>query len=130
MIKVAVTTPRGLIYAGDATSLVVRGDTGEVGILTDRIPLMMKATEGYVKITAQTVRYVAVQNAVVDFKDNRLTVIAEYASVDDSAEKAFANIKNEINALLLSNKKKNIDFIVAEKELYQNIKKIKAAHLD
>ena len=88
MIKVIVATPRGELYNKDVESIVISGDTGQLGVLANRIPLLTKITKGFVKVNENEVKYVGIVNGVVDFKDNVATVIAQHAAIGSSEEEA------------------------------------------
>ena len=111
MIKIIVATPKGELLNKDVDSIVASGDTGQVGILTNRLPLLMKITKGFVKVNSNETQYVGIVNGVIDFQDNIATVIAQTAAIGTSEEDAFRII--EENDLLI-----------------KNIKEMKAAHLD
>lgn len=130
MIKIQIATPKGELVNKEVDSIVVSGDTGQLGILTNRIPVITKITKGYIKINESQESYVAIINGVLDFKDNVATVIAQTAAVGETAEEAFEEIERNFEEIKRSNKQKTIDFVEAEKELVKNIKEIKAAHLD
>ena len=72
MIKIIVATPKGELINKEVDSIVASGDTGQVGILTNRLPLLMKITRGFVKVNDNEVQYVGIVNGVIDFKDNIL----------------------------------------------------------
>ena len=124
MIKVIVATPKGELYNKDVESIVISGDTGQLGVLANRIPLLTKITKGFVKVNENEVKYVGIINGVVDFKDNIATVIGS------SEEEAHQMIIDNLDQINKSNKQKNVDFVEAEKELIKNIKEMKAAHID
>ena len=130
MIKIIVATPKGELLNKDVESIVISGDTGQLGVLANRIPLLTKITKGFVKVNDSNVIYVGIVNGVVDFKDNVATVIAQNAAIADSAEEAHQAIEDNLNSIIKSNKQKNVDFVEAEKELIKNIKEMKAAHID
>lgn len=129
MIKIIVATPKGELLNKEVDSIVVSGDTGQTGILKDRIPFLTKITKGYVKTTSNDVIYVAIINGVVDFKDNVATVIAQNAALGNSPENAHQIIEEQLELIRKSNKQNTVDFVEAEKELIKNIKEMKAAHL-
>lgn len=131
MIKIVVATPKGEIYNQDVESIVVSGDAGQLGILANRLPLLTKITNGYVKVNENTdYKYIGIVNGVIDFKDNIATVIAQNAAIADSVEEAHNLIKEKLNLINKANKQKNVDFVDAEKELLKNIKEMKAAHIE
>ena len=130
MIQIIVATPKGELLNKEVDSIVASGDTGQVGILTNRLPLLMKITKGFVKVNSDETLYVGIVNGVIDFKDNIATVIAQTAAIGTSEENAFEIIEKNDLLIKQSNKQKNVDFVAAEKELIKNIKEMKAAHLD
>lgn len=130
MIKIIVATPKGELLNKDVDSIVVSGDTGQIGVLKDRLPLLTKITKGFVKVSSSEVVYVGIINGVVDFKDNIATVIAQNAAIGNSPENAHQIIEEELDLIRKSNKQKTVDFVEAEKDLIRNIKEMKAAHLD
>ncbi len=130
MIKIIVATPKGELLNKDVESIVISGDTGQLGVLANRIPLLTKITKGFVKVNDNEVKYVGIINGVVDFKDNIATVIAQHAAIGSSEEEAHQKIIDNLDQINKSNKQKNVDFVEAEKELIRNIKEMKAAHID
>ena len=130
MIKVIVATPKGELLNKDVESIVISGDTGQLGVLANRIPLLTKITKGFVKVNDTNVTYVGIVNGVVDFKDNVATVIAQHAAIGETEEAAHQAIEDNLNSIIKANKQKNVDFVEAEKELIKNIKDMKAAHIN
>ena len=130
MIKVIVATPKGELLNKDVESIVISGDTGQLGVLQNRLPLLTKITKGFVKVNDNNVIYVGIVNGVVDFKDNVATVIAQHAAIGEPEEAAHQAIEDNLNSIIKANKQKNVDFVEAEKELIKNIKDMKAAHIN
>lgn len=130
MIKVVVATPKGELFNKDVESIVVSGDTGQIGVLTNRLPLLTKITKGFVKINDNETKFVGIINGVIDFKDNVATIVAQNAAIENSAEEAHKTIEQTLEMINKANKQKNVDFVEAEKELIKNIKEMKAAHID
>ena len=130
MIKVIVATPKGELLNKDVESIVISGDTGQLGVLQNRLPLLTKITKGFVKVNDTNVTYVGIVNGVVDFKDNVATVIAQHAAIGETEEAAHQAIEDNLNSIIKANKQKNVDFVEAEKELIKNIKDMKAAHIN
>ena len=65
MIKIIVATPKGELLNKDVESIVVSGDTGQIGILTNRIPLLTKITKGFVKVNDlqnESLKYVSAKS--------------------------------------------------------------------
>ena len=59
MIKIIVATPKGELINKEVESIVVSGDTGQIGILMNRLPLLTKITKGFIKVNSSDVEYIA-----------------------------------------------------------------------
>ena len=127
MIQIVVATPKGEVTNMNCTFLSVDGDFGQVGILENRLPIIMKITSSYIRVESVTTFYIAIVNGILDFQDNVATVVAQDASISDSLENALKAIEANKERILKENKRKTVDFVQAEKELVKNIKEIKAS---
>ena len=79
MINVQVTTPRGRIINEDCKFVLVRGSDGERGYLPNHTPVMMNIENGYVRLDGMLdSTFVAINSAVMDLKNNKMTIIGEY----------------------------------------------------
>jgi F-type H+-transporting ATPase subunit epsilon len=129
-MKFEVLTQQGKTYQDEIEYVVIKNQEGELAILEDHIPIILYVLEGYLKfVQDKNVSYVVVEQAVIEFKDNLLTVLALEAQIGqtlDKANDAFNKMKKEKLELT---KKENIDFSKQEKDLKENIKKSKAGQL-
>ena len=130
MIKIIIATPKGELINQDVNSIIVDGDNGEFGILTNRIPVITRISNGFIKINGNEEFYASIVNGVVDFKDNVAMVVAQDAAIAKTYDEAINIINKKNEDIKKANKQKNVDFVEAEKELFKNIKESKAAHLD
>ncbi|MCI5939408.1 MAG: hypothetical protein SOU07_05990 [Bacilli bacterium] len=130
MIKIIIATPKGELINEDVDSIVVDGDNGQLGILTNRLPVITKISNGYIKINSSSVRFASIVNGVIDFQDNVAMVISQDAAISNSYEEAKEIIRKRNEEINKANKQKNVDFVEAEKELFKNIKESKAGHID
>lgn len=130
MIKIIIATPKGELINQDVDSIVVNGDNGQIGILTNRLPIITKISNGYIKINGSEVKYASIVNGVIDFQDNVAMVVSQDAAIANSYDEAISVIKKRNEEIAKLNKQKNVDFVEAEKELFKNIKESKAAHID
>jgi F-type H+-transporting ATPase subunit epsilon len=79
-----VATPDGLLFEGTITGAIVPAHDGEIGILTDRAPILLKLGAGPLTLHAQggdKVFFVA--GGVAQMKDNVLTVLSDEATTAD-----------------------------------------------
>lgn len=129
-MKFEVLTQQGKTYQDEIEYVVIKNQEGELAILEDHIPIILYVLEGYLKfVQDKNVSYVVVEQAVIEFKDNLLTVLALEAQIGqtlDKANDAFNNMKKEKLELT---KKENIDFSKQERDLKENIKKSKAGQI-
>ncbi|MBE0701160.1 MAG: ATP synthase F1 subunit epsilon [Acholeplasmataceae bacterium] len=125
-----VLTQRGRSYQDEIEYVTIKNREGELGILKDHIPIIVHITEGYLKfVQDKSESFLVVEQAVVEFKENELTVLALEAQIGatyDKAKKAFDQAKKE---KLEMTKRENIDFSKQERELKENIGKSKAGQL-
>lgn len=129
MINIIVATPKGEIINEQCNYIIVHGDNGELGILEKRLPVILKITNGFIKIVNDDVKFVAIINGVLDFENNIATVVSQNAAVEKSYEEAMNKILEEQQRIISENKRKNVNFVDAEKELAKNIKEAKASQI-
>lgn len=129
-MKFNVLTQQGKTYSDEIEYVVVKNEEGELAILDNHMPIILHVLDGYLKFIAnKNESFLVVEQAVVEFKDNLLTVLALEAQIGktlDKAREAFNKMKKEKLELT---KKENIDFSKQEKELKENIMKSKAGQL-
>lgn len=129
-MRFKVLTQQGKSYQDEIEYVIVKNQEGELAILKDHIPIILHVLNGYLKfVQDKNETFLVVEQAVVEFKDNLLTVLALEAQIGQTLEKAreaFDNMKKEKLELT---KKENIDFSKQERELKENIMKSKAGQL-
>ena len=129
-MKFNVLTQQGKTYQDEIEYVVIKNDEGELAILKDHIPMIIHVLQGYLKfVMGNQETYLVVEQTVVEFKENILTVLALEAQMGktlEQANRAFNQMKKEKLELA---KKENIDFSKQEKELKENIMKSKAGQL-
>lgn len=130
MIHVQITTPRGKIINEECKFVLVRGSDGERGYLPNHTPVMMNIENGYVRLDGMIdTTFVAINSAVMDLKNNKMTIIGELASTGSTKEEAILNLDKLIQEIKEENKRKMVDFVNLEKELAKTIKEMKAGSL-
>ncbi len=130
MVKLIVVTPQGELVNEDFDSIIAKGDQGEVGILEDRLPIILRITDGYVKADKEkTSICVAISNGILDNNDSVVTVVSEEACLGNNYEEAKEKLEARRKEILSSNKKKKIDFVQAEKDLAKSIKDSKPSQI-
>ncbi len=125
-----VLTQQGKTISDEINFAVVKSQDGEIGILDNHVPIVVSVKHGHVKLEKGTaVTYLVLEQAIVEFRDNVLSILALEAQMGQTLEQA----KNAFDAMkkekLEQTKKENIDFSKLEKELKENIMKSKAGQL-
>ncbi|MCK9235853.1 MAG: F0F1 ATP synthase subunit epsilon [Acholeplasmataceae bacterium] len=126
-MKFNVLTQLGQSYQDEIDYAVIKNDQGEMGILNDHIPIVVHVREGHLKfVKGQHETFLVVEQAVVEFKENVITVLALEAQLGQTLDKAKQAFEKKKKERLELTKKENVDFSKLERELKENIKKSKA----
>lgn len=128
MIKINVVTPLGVLFEEEVEMIVFRNTEGEQAILESHIPVVVTLNPGYVRLkrNGETL-YVTVVGGFLEFSNNIVTVIAQEAEVGRDHENALKHLEDLRKKRLEENRKRNIDFTRAERDIKEEIKKIKAS---
>ncbi len=129
-MKFIVLTQVGKTYTDEVDYVILRNEDGEMGILNNHIPIIVQMREGFIKfVQGKNESFLVVEQGVIEFKDNELTILALEAQMGqtlDKAKTAFNLMKKEKMEFA---KKENIDFSKQERELRENIMKSKAGQV-
>ena len=130
MLKITVVTPNGTLYDGEVDYVVIDGNAGQMGILENHVPVVVPVKEGFLKLVkGETELFYYLSGAILEDKQNVVTVIAQEASCGNTleeAKKAFNNMRQKVKN---DNRQRLIDFTKMEKELAKSIKDSKAGSL-
>jgi F-type H+-transporting ATPase subunit epsilon len=103
---------------------------GEYAIMKDHIAIISTIDVGYVKIVRDEKQlFTVVINGVVEHKDNVIHVIAQEAHVGMSKDSALDHLNTVREERIKENKRRNVDFAKAERELRKNLRDAKAGTL-
>lgn len=130
-MKISVVTPHGELYNEDIDYVVVSSKmNGEFAMMKDHIPIISSIDIGYVKmVRGEKELYTVVINGVVEHNNNIINVIAQEAHVGLSKESALDHLNTVREERIQENKRRNVDFAKAERELKKNVKEAKAGKL-
>lgn len=128
-MKITVVTPHGELYNEEIDYVVVSSKmNGEFAIMTDHIPIISSINTGYVKmVRGDQELFTVVINGVVEHQNNVINVIAQEAHVGMSKDSAMDHLNTVRHERLEENKRRNVDFLKAERELKKNIKEAKGS---
>lgn len=125
-----VLTQQGISYKDEINYVLIHNEDGELAILDNHIPIILQIKTGYLKLVRdKNENFLVVEQGVIEFKDNELSILALEAQMGATLEKArhaFDMMKKE---KLQMTKKENIDFSKQERELKENITKSKAGQI-
>ncbi|GEM_PF-209702 len=128
MIKINVVTPLGILFQEEVEMVIFRNNEGEQAILQNHIPIVVTLNPGYVRLQRNNeTLYVTVVGGFLEFSNNVVNVIAQEAEVGRDHENALKHLAELRKRRLEENKKRNIDFTRAEREIREELKKIKAS---
>jgi F-type H+-transporting ATPase subunit epsilon len=87
-----IVTPEHQALDEQATQAVVPAWDGEIGILTDRAPLLMKLGTGALRIdlAGGRSRMFVIDGGIAQMKDNRLTILTNEATPAEQIDPASA----------------------------------------
>ena len=130
-MKISVVTPLGELYNKEVDYVVITSEmNGEFAIMKNHIPIISTIDTGYVKIVRDEKElYTVVLNGVVEFQNNICNVIAQEAHVGMNKVSAMDHLNTVRKERIEENKRRNVDFLLAEKELKKGIKESKAGNL-
>lgn len=77
-MNVEIITPDKELFNGEASSVIVPGSDGLLGILNDHAPLISSLKEGDVKLkTSEGEKTFTVNGGVVEVLNNKVMILAE-----------------------------------------------------
>ncbi len=125
-----VLTQEGKSFSDEFEFALIKNQDGELAILKDHIPIIIHIYDGYVRFSqGKEDLFVVLEQAVLEFSKNELTILALEAQVGPTLERATHAFDNMKKDKLEETKKENVDFSKLEQELRENIKKGKASEL-
>lgn len=130
-MKVYVVTPEGELYNESVDYVVVTSKmNGEFAIMKGHIPIISTIDTGYVKmVKGEQKLYTVIINGVVEHQNDIVNIIAQEAHVGMSQDSAMDHLTTVRKERLEENKRRNVDFAKAERELKKNVKDAHAGKL-
>jgi F-type H+-transporting ATPase subunit epsilon len=119
-IHVDVVSAETLIFSGEAEFVALPGESGELGIFPQHIPLITRIKPGAVRIKQAGVKdevFVFVAGGILEVQPHRVTVLADTAIRGDDLDEAKAEAARKAAEEALANAKTDIDLARATSEL-------------
>jgi F-type H+-transporting ATPase subunit epsilon len=129
-MNIVVSTHQGQLISDEVDYVVCKADDGEFAIMKNHIPTVAVIKDGYLKLVLNKQNiFVAVNNGVLEFSNNKVNVIAQIAAVGRDLDSVKSNLEKLIKDVLESNRQNSVDFAEKERDLMKNIRDSKAGNL-
>lgn len=129
-MNIVVSTHQGQLLSDEVDYVVCNADNGEFAIMKNHIPTIAVIKDGYIKLVLNKQNvFVAINNGVLEFSNNKVNVIAQIAAVGNDLAGVKANLQKIIKETLESNRQNSVDFTEKERDLVRNIRDSKAGSL-
>ena len=109
---IEIITPDKTILKSEATEVTIPSFEGQMGILTDHIPLITFLRPGIIIVQNQEEKKYFIEEGTVEFSDNNLLILTSTAKDLKNME------KNSINDLIDQAEKKLKDNDLSDKDKY------------
>jgi F-type H+-transporting ATPase subunit epsilon len=128
-IHVDVVSAEESIFEGEAEFVVLPGESGELGIFPQHIPLITRIRPGAVRIKLvgkAEETFVFVAGGILEVQPGRVTVLADTAIRGHDLDEAKAEEARKKAEEALLNRSADIDYAKAQAELAEAIAQIQA----
>lgn len=130
VIKLVVSTHQGKLFDEICDYVLVKSKAGEFGVLPNHVSLITSFEDGFIKFVRNKEElFMCLVSAVIEFKNNVMTVLAQEGHVGRDMESAAAYLEEIRKERLEKNRVLEADLQSVEKDLIDNIKKAKAGNL-
>jgi F-type H+-transporting ATPase subunit epsilon len=128
-IKVDVVSAEESIFEGEAEFVALPGESGELGIYPQHIPLITRIKPGAVRIKLvgkAEETFIFVAGGILEVQPGRVTVLADTAIRGQDLDEAKAEEARKKAEEALLNRSADIDYAKAQAELAEAIAQIQA----
>lgn len=129
-MKLSIASPKGVIANCEVDYVVVDGNSGQLAILDNHVPVVVPITNGFVKsVINDEGEYYALSGAILEFSNGVVNVITQEVAEGKDYKEAVVSLEANRAIQKSENRRKMMDFTEMEKELALNLKEIKASKL-
>jgi len=129
-MNIVVSTHQGQLLNDEVDYIVCKNESGEFAIMKDHIPTVAVIKKGFLKLVLNKQNlFVAIDNGILEFKENKVTVIAQDGFIGRDKDNVKLNLEKIIKERLEANRASSVDFTEKERDLIDNIKKSGAGKL-
>lgn len=91
-----VVSPERIVYSGEADMVVARGVEGELGIMSHHIPIVTPLEIGELRVINNNEKeHIAVMGGYLEFRDDKVTILADAAELASQIDVTRAERKKE-----------------------------------
>ncbi len=121
-----IVTPERKVYSQDVLMIVVKGTSGELGILPHHIPLVTQLRIAPLKIKFEDnqEKYIAVNGGFMEVRKDKVIILAESAEMSIEIDLSRAQSSKERAEQRLAGKQDEIDLIRSENALRRALTRI------
>lgn len=129
-IKLIVSTHQGKLFDEICDYVLVKNKSGDFGVLPNHLPLISTVEDGFIKFVLDGKElYLCIYNAIIEFSDNVMSILAQEAYIGNSVEDAKHHLEEVRKERLERNRQTDTDLTTLERELVENIRNIKAGNI-
>ena len=129
-MKLSIVNPKGIVFEGDTSYVVVDGNNGQLAILENHIPIVVPIKNRFVKrVSDKEEFYYVIVGGLLEQSNNIVSVIAQEVGKGETLELAREDLKKSHEQQKEKNYKDTMDFTEMEKELAKNLKEAKASQI-
>ncbi|WEK53965.1 MAG: F0F1 ATP synthase subunit epsilon [Candidatus Cohnella colombiensis] len=127
-LRLEIVTPERKVYENDVNMVVVKGVSGELGILPHHIPLVtpLKIAPVKAKVNNKDV-FFAVHGGFIEVRKDKVVILAEAAEFGSDIDISRARLAKERAERRLAQKQEDINSSRAELALQRAISRLETA---
>jgi F-type H+-transporting ATPase subunit epsilon len=127
-IQVDIVSAEQQIFSGPADMVVAPGESGELGILPEHVPLLTRVKPGTVRIRKEGAEeeVIYVSGGMMEVQPDRVTILADTSVRAHDLDEAKAMEAERLAKEALANKAGAIDFAKAQAELAEAVAQLSA----
>ncbi len=129
-LTIEVVTPERVVYSGQAAMVIVRGVSGDLGILPNHMPLVtpLKIAPVRIKTEGDKELAIAVSGGFIEVHGEKLTILAETAELPENIDVARAQAAKSRAEQRLIDKHPDLDLRRAERALQRAIARLQVTN--
>ncbi len=127
-LQVEIVSAERQVYSGVADMVIAPGESGELGILPEHVPLLTRVKPGTVRIQKSGVEeeILYVSGGMMEVQPDRVTILADTSVRAHDLDEAKAMEAERIAKEALANKSGDMELATAQAELAQAAAQIAA----